>query len=74
MRSFSNIPETRKKASDHIIFEGHMTTEKVNIQNQTEDDIYKQTIAPIAFLETNGEESKEKDKVEVSKSLMITKM
>ena len=55
--------------SDHIEFEDNITIEKVNIRNQTDDDIHKQTSASTTLITeaTNGEKRKEKDKVEVSK-------
>ena len=55
--------------SDHIAFEGNITMEKENIRNQTKDNIHKQTSASTTLIieATNGEDRKEKDKVEVSK-------
>ena len=55
--------------SDHIEFEGNITIEKVNIQNQTENNIHKQTSKYTTLITEaiNGEERKGKGKVKVSK-------
>ena len=55
--------------SDNIQFDSNITIEKVNIQDQPQDDIHKETSVSTTLITeaTNGEERKEKDKVEVSK-------
>ena len=55
--------------SDNIQFDSNITIEKVDIQDQPQDDIQKETSVSTTLITeaTNGEKRKEKDKVEVSK-------